>query len=371
MISTQSTSEPTEEYNRRILNISEDLLDGFHEHPFQEISRQCGLELDFVIQRIQKMLAAGTIRRVRQTLLAPKLAHGCLAAWQVPSSKLQSAFRFMVDNDPFSGHVVIRSTDKNFQGAQFNLWTTLKVPQGESLEEHALTLQKLVGARTFHLMPAKGIFTLGVGHMRRRKLSPSAKQDEPATMVTTNQVDLSELEWRVLLAIREEFSLEEINSHPWEQRAKNTRIPYDEFLRHAKNLDQKGTIGRFATFLEHTKPSAKGEKITRYNALFHWAVPKGSEQRAGSEIARHLCLTHCYWREGGPQFGNANIMGVVHGCDQDRIFAQKSAIDDHLKKSGIPLHYTNVFWGGKSEIKPSEISPNIYQQWKMDYAALK
>ena len=28
-------------------------------------------------------------------------------------------------------------------------------------------------------------------------------------------------------------------------------------------------------------------------------------------------------------------------------------------------------WGGKSEIKPSEISPNIYQQWKMDYAALK
>jgi hypothetical protein len=25
--------------------------------------------------------------------------------------------------------------------------------------------------------------------------------------------------------------------------------------------------------------------------------------------------------------------------------------------------YTNVFWGGRSEIKPSEISPIAYRQW--------
>jgi hypothetical protein len=25
--------------------------------------------------------------------------------------------------------------------------------------------------------------------------------------------------------------------------------------------------------------------------------------------------------------------------------------------------YTNVFWGGRSEIKPSEISPLIHKEW--------
>jgi len=30
---------------------------------------------------------------------------------------------------------------------------------------------------------------------------------------------------------------------------------------------------------------------------------------------------------------------------------------------GIPCDYTNVFWGGKSEIKPSEISPIVYRNW--------
>ena len=74
-------------------------------------------------------------------------------------------------------------------------------------------------------------------------------------------------------------------------------------------------------------------------------------------------MTHCYWREGGPDFGDVNIMGVVHGTDKDVVLAHKAAIDAHLASVGIPLLYTNVFWGGQSEIKPSEISPVIYREW--------
>jgi len=29
----------------------------------------------------------------------------------------------------------------------------------------------------------------------------------------------------------------------------------------------------------------------------------------------------------------------------------------------MPVSYTNVFWGGRSEIKPSEISPFAYRRW--------
>jgi hypothetical protein len=41
----------------------------------------------------------------------------------------------------------------------------------------------------------------------------------------------------------------------------------------------------------------------------------------------------------------------------------KAAIDAHLVEAGIPVSYTNVFWGGRSEIKPSEISPFAYKDW--------
>jgi hypothetical protein len=74
-------------------------------------------------------------------------------------------------------------------------------------------------------------------------------------------------------------------------------------------------------------------------------------------------MTHAYWREGGPEFANVNIMGVAHGTEKERVLAHKAAIDEHLAEAGIPVSYTNVFWGGRSEIKPSEISPMAYEAW--------
>ena len=90
-----------------------------------------------VLERIQAMLTAGTIRRVRQTLLATNLARGALVAWQVPEDRLRDTFDYMFEQDPFSGHVVVRTTDAANPGAHYRLWTTLKTPQGFSLRKHA------------------------------------------------------------------------------------------------------------------------------------------------------------------------------------------------------------------------------------------
>jgi len=54
---------------------------------------------------------------------------------------------------------------------------------------------------------------------------------------------------------------------------------------------------------------------------------------------------------------------VAHGIDKDMVLAHKAAIDAHLESIGIHVSYTNVFWGGRSEIKPSEISPGAYREW--------
>ncbi len=56
-------------------------------------------------------------------------------------------------------------------------------------------------------------------------------------------------------------------------------------------------------------------------------------------------------------------MGVAHGQDKAWLLAHKRAIDEHLAAVGIPVGYTNVFWGGRSEIKPSEVSPFAYEDF--------
>jgi DNA-binding Lrp family transcriptional regulator len=355
--------------NARILAVSEDKIEGFVREPFQEIARRADLSEKEVTQRIAAMLSAGTIRRVRQTLLATNLASGALVAWKVPPDKLESAFDWMFQRDPFSGHVVLRSTETATAGSEYKLWTTVKVPQGESLEEHCRLLQDKVGAERFRVMPAKGIFTLGVGHVRRRTIEPGSRADQPARMAAVQSIKLSEREWRILTALKREFEVAEIRSNPWLTRAQEAGVSLDDFCATAEDLNARKVIGRFSTFLEHVKPLATGGRVTRFNALFHWAVAAGREIEAGGEVGRHHILTHCYWREGGPEFRNVNIMAVAHGLDKQLLLRHKAAIDRHLEEVGIPVSYTNVFWGGRSEIKPSEISPEIYRAWRAKMAA--
>ncbi|HJR63425.1 MAG TPA: hypothetical protein VJ803_06955 [Gemmatimonadaceae bacterium] len=355
--------EISDPINARILAVSEDRIAGFLLDPFAEIARRAEVPLPLVLERIRAMLAAGTIRRVRQTLMATNLAPGALVAWRVPAHLLDGAFEYMVRSDPFSGHVVIRSTDGDTPGARYRLWTTLKVPQGFSMEKHCRFLMRQVGAEAYRAMPARRLFTLGVGHVRRRGMEPGSKTEAPGSVQDTTVVELSPLEWRVLEPLKRELAVDEIHEDPWRSRAAEAGVSHDEFVRVARQLEQRGVIGRFSTFLEHVKPSVGGERVTRYNALFHWRVPPGREIEAGREVGRHHILTHAYWREGGAEFGNVNIMAVAHGTDKQLLLAHKAAIDAHLASVGIPVSYTNVFWGGRSEIKPSEISPVAYERW--------
>ncbi len=349
--------------NVAILAVSEDRVRGFQRDPLGVIARESGVPLDLVIERIRAMLEAGTIRRVRQTLLATSLARGALVAWQVPEERLHDAFEFMFREDPFSGHVVIRTADSATPGATYRLWTTVKVPQGFSMSRHCDYLAARVGATGYRVMPARKLFALGVGHTRRRGLEAGSRAEVLADVQGTEVIELTELEWRALLALKREFEPEELVPNIWDARAAEVGLDVEEFCAIAEGLNRRGVIGRFSTFLEHVKPVAGGQRVTRYNALFHWRVPEGREIDAGREVGRHHIMTHAYWREGGPEFRSVNIMGVAHGTEKDVLLAHKAAIDEHLAEAGIEVSYTNVFWGGRSEIKPSEISPLVYRDW--------
>lgn len=356
-------AEITDPVNARILAVSEDRIAGFLVDPFAEIARLAGLDTSTVHERLRAMLAAGTIRRIRQTLMATNLAPGALIAWRISNDKLEAAFDYLWKQDPFSGHIVIRSTDSETTGSAYRLWTTLKVPQGFSMQKHCELLKKRIGAEAYRIMPAKRLFALGVGHVRRRGMEPGSKTDELGAVINTNIVELSALDWRVLEPLKRELSVDEIGDDLWAKRAAEAGLALDEFVRVARSLNERGVIGRFSTFLEHVKPSAGGTRVTRYNALFHWRVPPGREIEAGREIGRFHILTHAYWREGGDEFAHVNIMAVAHGTDKALVLAHKAAIDAHLESIGMPVSYTNVFWGGRSEIKPSEISPAAYARW--------
>src|SRR6186997_173034 len=221
--------EHNDPINEKTLAISEDKIEGFVREPFEEIAAAADIDVELVMARITAMLRAGTIRRVRQTLLATNLADGALVAWKVAPEKIDAAFDWMFQRDPFSGHVVLRSTDTVTAGSEYKLWTTIKVPHGFSLQRHGELIAETVGADHFQLMPAKGIFTLGVGHVRRRTIEPGSRAEQRAKMAPVHVVSLNDEEWKVLLALKREFAPEEIRPSPWRGRAAEAGMALDEF----------------------------------------------------------------------------------------------------------------------------------------------
>ncbi len=351
--------------NRRILAVAEDRVSGFHRHPFAAVAAACGVAEEKVRVRLLSMLQAGTIRRVRQTLLSTSLADGALIAWKVPEDKLETAYAWMRDNDPFTGHVVLRECDDpSAPGASYRLWTTLKVPTGcSTVAEHCQLLCRLTGAEDFVPLPVVGMFALGVGHVRRSQLKVGDKLPEPPPMQRPARPRLSEEEWQVLLSLKESLEPREFVQETWAARAQALGMTVEHYCSVAEELDRREVIGRFASFLDH---QGKGLHAAGLGAsgLFHWAVPAGMEERAGAECGRHLCMTHCYWRSGGERFGGAQIMGVVHAPTREGVRKHKAAIDAHLAACGIPLRHTAVFWSHRAVICPSEISPAAYRAWR-------
>ena len=169
-------TSPKDVINRTILEVSEDQIKGFVRNPMAEIAHRAGIDVSVVVERIQAMLEAGVIRRVRQTLQATNLAQGALVAWKISPEKAAAGFDFLAKEDPFSGHVVIRRTE--FGSTEWPLWTTIKVPAGFSVEKHLDYLRDQMGAEKYRMMPTIRAFVLGVGHMRRKKMAVGEKSDE-------------------------------------------------------------------------------------------------------------------------------------------------------------------------------------------------
>ncbi|HEV8214468.1 MAG TPA: Lrp/AsnC family transcriptional regulator, partial [Gemmatimonadaceae bacterium] len=103
MIDTTIPVEITDPVNAAILAVSEDRVAGFQRDPFAEIARLSSIDVATVHDRLRAMLAAGTIRRIRQTLMATNLAPGALVAWRISNDRLDAAFDFLWKQDPFSG----------------------------------------------------------------------------------------------------------------------------------------------------------------------------------------------------------------------------------------------------------------------------
>ena len=229
------------------------------------------------------MLARGAIRRIRQTLMATNLAPGALVAWQVPAEQLDAAFDYLAKDDPFSGHVVIRSTDAETPGSVYRLWTTLKVPQGFSMQRHCELLAARIGADGVPHHAGEA----AVRARRRTRAPPRHGARQPHRGAgRRDRHEHRRAERRSSGAcsapLKREFA-----PRRDARRSRGARAPRRPACRTtsssrvARGLAERGVIGRFSTFLEHVKPSRDRRARDALQRALPLARAGGARDRGG------------------------------------------------------------------------------------------
>ena len=265
------------------------------------------------------MLAAGTIRRIRQTLMATNLAPGALVAWRIAERQARRRLRFPVEatiRSPATSSSA-RPTPRR-PGSAYRLWTTLKVPQGFSMTR-ALRLARCARSAPRRIASCRrsGCSRSASATCAARAWSPAARPTSSGQVLDTNIVELSDLDWRVLEPLKREFAVDEIGDNPWAGARRGSRA-LARRVRARRAVAERARRDRPLLDV----PRAR-EAVDRRHArhALQRAVSLARARRAArsKRDARSAAITSSRTRTGaraGRSSRNVNIMAVAHGTDK-------------------------------------------------------
>jgi DNA-binding Lrp family transcriptional regulator len=341
--------------NREILRAARERLRSFSRDPLATLAAAAAIEETEVVSRLRSMVRSGAVRRMRQTIRGATIAPGALVAWRIPPWKLGDAWRFMADRDPFTAHIILRAAEPGAPHPDWSLWSTVKVPPPHSLRRHCDFLRKVFDAEAYAAMSPLTVFPVAA--------EAGDGSGDPGEGFEPRLTSLEKEEWRVLLALRREFTADEIEADLWRGRAIEARTSHRRFLQIAEDLAGRGVFGPFVLDVDEVHDGGSGTITPRTDVMFQWSVAPQQADHAGREIARHRGLEHCSRRTPFPEWPDANLIAVTHGASRQSLEAIKQSIDARLRESGIDVATTGAYWAMRRHARQSEISARVYARW--------
>jgi siroheme decarboxylase len=190
----------------------------------------------------------------------------------------------------------------------FNLWYTIAVPPGESLDEHLEVLHEQSGAIVTRKLPTLKLYKIGVKLDMTGQTAADAKvavadHERPERREHMEAPVLSELEIAAIRVVQEDLPLVE---RPFAAQAAELGCSEDDVLGLLASFKERKLMRRFAAVMNHRTAGFKA------NAMGVWAVPDDRLDEIGPAMAGFALVSHCYRRPTYPDWPYS-VFTMVHG----------------------------------------------------------
>ncbi|MBI4343926.1 MAG: Lrp/AsnC family transcriptional regulator [Candidatus Omnitrophica bacterium] len=256
--------------------------------PFQVLAERLNISEQECLERVGRLKAKPVIRQLSAIFDTRALGYqSTLAAMKVEPDQADEAAR-VINRHPGVSHNYKRNDP-------FNLWFTIAIPPGESLEQAIRILHVLAKGQETIILPTLRLYKIGVKldltQQETALENPEDIYDEKRRM--SAKPPLAPQDIRLIRVMQEDLPLLEIPYAVWAEQAEVTE---EELFAWARRMEHLGYMRRFAAILHHRNAGFKA------NAMVVWQVPPEQVDAVGEQMALFREVSHCYRRPVYPNW---------------------------------------------------------------------
>jgi len=282
--------------------------------PFAVIGERLGLSEEATRERVARVKALGVLRQLSAIFDTRALGYGsALVAAQIDPDRVDEAAAVI------SAHPGVSHNYK--RNHRYNLWYTVAVPPGDSLEEHVEVLHRDSGALVTRRLPTLKLYKIGVKLDMTGATAADAKaevleHERPERREHMEAPELSDLEIATIRVVQEDLPLVE---RPFAAYAELIGTDEQTVLDLLASFKERKLMRRFAAVMNHRSAGFKA------NAMGVWAVPEDQLDEIGPQMAGFALVSHCYRR---PTYDDwpYSVFTMVHGKNGTECEATIAAI---------------------------------------------
>ena len=277
--------------------------------PYAVLGERLGITEPDARARVARVKELGVLRQLSAIFDTRALGYGSsLVAAKIDPDRIDEAAGVI------SAHPGVSHNYK--RNHEYNLWYTVAVPPGDSLEEHVDILHRQSGANITRRLPTLKLYKIGVkldmtGNTAADAKAEVLEHEKPERREHMDAPDLSELEMATIRIVQEDLPLVE---RPFAAQAELIGCREDEVLELLASFKERKLMRRFAAVMNHRHAGFKA------NAMGVWAVPDEELDDIGPRMAGFALVSHCYRR---PTYDDwpYSVFTMVHGknareCEQ-------------------------------------------------------
>ena len=256
--------------------------------PFAALGETLSISESECLARVARLKAQKVIRQLSAIFDTRTLGYqSTLAAMKADPARVDEAAE-VVNQHPGVSHNYKRNDP-------FNIWFTVAVPPGDSLEQTVNVLHRLAKAEETIMLPTLRLYKIGV-KLDLTGTAPITETDGEIYDESKRfapKPPLSDRDIALIRIMQEDLPDTETPFAAWAGQAGATE---EELFAWSAQMQELGYMRRFAAILYHRAAGFLA------NAMVVWQVPQEQVDAAGAQMAKFRQVSHCYRRPVYPNW---------------------------------------------------------------------